>query len=86
MYGFGVILEQAKEEMQRFVPQLVPKLFRYRFDPDPRVQQSMRHLWQTLLAGRKNVVSGFRTSLSIMRECRYSSSPRRFSRRSCRIS
>uniref|UniRef100_A0A1I7XTF6 MMS19 nucleotide excision repair protein n=1 Tax=Heterorhabditis bacteriophora TaxID=37862 RepID=A0A1I7XTF6_HETBA len=58
-FGFGVLLEQARDELDPYVKQLVPKLFRYRYDPDVNVQRSMRAIWNTLMQTRRNVVEEY---------------------------
>ncbi|VDM41383.1 unnamed protein product [Toxocara canis] len=55
-FGFNVVLQQARTDLEPFLAQIVPKLFRYRYDPDLRVQQSMRTIWHTLTSSKKNVV------------------------------
>lgn len=50
-------MQQARTEFEPYLAQLVPKLFRYRYDPDFKVQHSMRTIWQTLTSTKKNVVS-----------------------------
>lgn len=58
-FGFGEILEQARDELQPYFGQLAPKLFRYRYDPDLKVQQSMKSIWSVLTAGKRNVIEEY---------------------------
>ncbi|CAD6185669.1 unnamed protein product [Caenorhabditis auriculariae] len=58
-FGFGAVLEQAREELSPYLGQLVPKLFRYRYDPDSKVQKSMRSIWSVLTQQRRNVIDEF---------------------------
>ncbi|KHN87201.1 Proteasome-associated protein ECM29 -like protein [Toxocara canis] len=58
-FGFNVVLQQARTDLEPFLAQIVPKLFRYRYDPDLRVQQSMRTIWHTLTSSKKNVVEEY---------------------------
>uniref|UniRef100_A0A915PHK3 ARM repeat superfamily protein n=1 Tax=Setaria digitata TaxID=48799 RepID=A0A915PHK3_9BILA len=54
-FGFTIIMEQAKTALEPYLAQLVPKLYRYRYDPDLKVQSAMRTIWQTVTASKKNV-------------------------------
>uniref|UniRef100_F1KQ69 Proteasome-associated protein ECM29 n=1 Tax=Ascaris suum TaxID=6253 RepID=F1KQ69_ASCSU len=58
-FGFSVVMQQARTEFEPYLAQLVPKLFRYRYDPDFKVQHSMRTIWQTLTSTKKNVVEEY---------------------------
>ncbi|KAK6009072.1 HEAT repeat protein, partial [Ostertagia ostertagi] len=53
--GFAAVLEEASNEFEPFIGQLVPKLFRYRYDPDLKVRQSMRSIWTVLTASRRGL-------------------------------
>ncbi len=55
-FGVNVLLERAKDELECHMHILVPKLYRYRYDPDAKVQSSMMSVWQTLTSSRKAVV------------------------------
>lgn len=53
-FGLGSILAKANlDEMlegnQRLSQSLIPKLYRYRFDPNSSVQQAMRSIWDSLV-------------------------------------
>ncbi|CAP35853.1 Protein CBG18387 [Caenorhabditis briggsae] len=63
-HGFGALLENAKEEIEPYFKQLVPKLFRFRYDPDIKVQSSMKSIWGILTADRKNVVDEFANEIA----------------------
>ncbi|GMR43014.1 hypothetical protein PMAYCL1PPCAC_13209, partial [Pristionchus mayeri] len=63
-FGFSVVFEQARQELEPYVAQLVPKLFRYRYDPDGKVQASMKAIWSVLTASRKGVVDEFADAIA----------------------
>ncbi|GMT20640.1 hypothetical protein PFISCL1PPCAC_11937, partial [Pristionchus fissidentatus] len=63
-FGFSVVFEQARQELEPYVAQLVPKLFRYRYDPDSKVQASMKAIWSVLTSSRKGVVDEFADAIS----------------------
>lgn len=53
-FGLGNILSKANldeifESNAKLSKSLIPKLFRYRFDPNSSVQQSMRDIWNVLI-------------------------------------
>lgn len=49
-FGFNTISELASEQLQPHLKEIVPKLFRYQFDPNPKIQQSMTSIWDSLIA------------------------------------
>ena len=48
-FGFATIASQAREELAAFLPDLVPKLYRYCFDPNPAVHTAMTNIWKTVV-------------------------------------
>jgi hypothetical protein len=50
-------MSKAGEQLEPYLPQLVPKLFRYRFDPTPRIQASMASIWQAIVPDPSATVS-----------------------------
>lgn len=57
--GLAAVLEEVHSELAPFFSQLIPKLFRYRYDPDPEVKQSMCRIWSGLTKSRRNLVEEF---------------------------
>lgn len=55
-FGFSTIAAQAGEQLQPFLSQIIPKLYRYQFDPNPRIQQAMGSIWNALVKDNKNTV------------------------------
>jgi hypothetical protein len=43
------IAKLAGEQMQPYVAQLIPKLFRYQHDPNPAVREAMTAIWRALV-------------------------------------
>ena len=56
-FGFGTIAAQAGEQLAPHLHKIVPKLFRYQFDPNPRIQQAMSSIWSALVTETKATVS-----------------------------
>ena len=49
-FGFGTIAAKAGEQLEPHLPKIIPKLYRYQFDPTPKVQQSMQSIWNSLVS------------------------------------
>lgn len=50
-FGLSSILSESEVD-----PKLYPKLFRYRFDPNPNVQRSMNDIWKALVKDSNGVL------------------------------
>ncbi|KAJ2803588.1 proteasome component M29, partial [Coemansia furcata] len=60
-YGFATIIERARESMQPHLKAIVPKLYRYTFDPSPQTRAAMTSIWRALL-GSGSSTSGAATA------------------------
>jgi proteasome component ECM29 len=49
-FGFGTIAIKAGEQLEPHLPKIIPKLYRYQFDPTPKIQQSMSAIWSSLVS------------------------------------
>ncbi|KAL4235658.1 hypothetical protein ACF0H5_004053 [Mactra antiquata] len=58
-FGFSTIAAQAGEQLAPFLPQIVPRLYRYQFDPNPKIQQAMSSIWNTLVQDNKDTVDKY---------------------------
>ncbi|KAK3091483.1 hypothetical protein FSP39_020174, partial [Pinctada imbricata] len=58
-FGFGTIAAQAGEQLAPYLHQIVPKLYRYQFDPNPKIQQAMSSIWSALVQDNKNAVDKY---------------------------
>ncbi|XP_064625293.1 proteasome adapter and scaffold protein ECM29-like isoform X2 [Lineus longissimus] len=58
-YGFSTIAAQAGEQLSPYLHQIVPKLYRYQFDPNPRIQQAMSSIWDSLVTDSKKTVDKY---------------------------
>lgn len=50
---------QDREKMQKILPQLVPKLYRYRHDPNHLISKSMHNMWNSLVEDSVKVVDQY---------------------------
>jgi len=51
-FGFNIIATKAGEQLTPFLPQLVPRLYRYQFDPNMAVRQAMTSIWDALVTDK----------------------------------
>lgn len=54
-FGFNVIATKAGEQLAPFLPQLLPRLYRYQFDPNIGIRQAMTSIWNALVTDRSAV-------------------------------
>ncbi|XP_076034919.1 proteasome adapter and scaffold protein ECM29-like isoform X2 [Oratosquilla oratoria] len=48
-FGFSTLASQAGTQLEPYLPQIVPRLYRYQHDPVPRIQQPMASIWNALV-------------------------------------
>ncbi|XP_055694622.1 proteasome-associated protein ECM29 homolog [Lutzomyia longipalpis] len=58
-FGLKSIAGLAKEDMEPFLGKIVPRLFRYKYDPTPKIQNSMVSIWNSLVSNPKEIVEQF---------------------------
>uniref|UniRef100_A0A672GTF9 Ecm29 proteasome adaptor and scaffold n=1 Tax=Salarias fasciatus TaxID=181472 RepID=A0A672GTF9_SALFA len=51
-FGFHMIAAKAGEQLAPFLPQLVPRLYRYQFDPNLSIRQAMTSIWDALVTDK----------------------------------
>lgn len=51
-FGFNIIAAKAGEQLAPFLSQLVPRLYRYQFDPNLGIRQAMTSIWDALVTDR----------------------------------
>ncbi|XP_076026432.1 proteasome adapter and scaffold protein ECM29 isoform X2 [Genypterus blacodes] len=54
-FGFHMIASKAGEQLAPFLPQLVPRLYRYQFDPNLGIRQAMTSIWDALVTDKTTV-------------------------------
>ncbi|GAV27135.1 hypothetical protein PMKS-000596 [Pichia membranifaciens] len=70
-FGLGAILDKEKldnllKENPKLSDRLIPKLFRYKYDPSPSISRTMNNIWDSLIMNNKTTLS--QNFESIMRE------------------
>ncbi|KAF7732558.1 hypothetical protein EC973_003305 [Apophysomyces ossiformis] len=58
-FGFQNLMALAEKEMEPYLPRLIPKLYRYQFDPNSRVNQSMKTIWRSLVKDHQKTVDTY---------------------------
>lgn len=51
-FGFNIIAAKAGEQLAPFLSQLVPRLYRYQFDPNLGIRQAMTSIWDALVTDK----------------------------------
>uniref|UniRef100_A0A8C9YF89 Ecm29 proteasome adaptor and scaffold n=1 Tax=Sander lucioperca TaxID=283035 RepID=A0A8C9YF89_SANLU len=51
-FGFHMIAAKAGEQLAPFLHQLVPRLYRYQFDPNLSIRQAMTSIWDALVTDK----------------------------------
>ena len=58
-FGFQNLMSLAEKELEPYLPRLVPKLYRYQFDPNSQVNQSMKTIWRSLVKDNQKTVEKY---------------------------
>lgn len=58
-FGFSTIASQAGEQLAPHLDKIIPKLYRYQFDPNPRIQSAMTSIWNALVTDSQKMVSKY---------------------------
>ncbi|CAB4480178.1 ARM repeat-containing protein [Rhizophagus irregularis] len=58
-FGFSSILAQAEKELEPYLKDLIPRLYRFQYDPNPRVNEAMTSIWRTLVKDPKNAIDEY---------------------------
>ncbi|GFO03251.1 proteasome-associated protein ecm29-like protein [Plakobranchus ocellatus] len=58
-FGFSTIAAQAGEQLAPYMQQIVPRLYRYQFDPNPKIQQAMSGIWNALVQDNKKTIDTY---------------------------
>ena len=48
-FGFSLIANKAADRLKPHLASLIPKLYRYQYDPNQSIQDAMGNLWQTVV-------------------------------------
>lgn len=65
-FGLKSLSNESKAKMQPYLGKIIPRLYRYKYDPTPKIQNSMISIWDAIVFDSKDVVE--RYYWDIMRE------------------
>jgi len=57
--GFSVIMSQARNDLLPHLPTLIPKLYRFQFDPNVKVNTAMKQVWKSLVTNPKEAIDKY---------------------------
>lgn len=55
-FGLKSINKAAKDQMKPLLEKIVPRLYRYKYDPTPRIQNSMISIWDSVVSDSKETI------------------------------
>ncbi|KAL0121628.1 hypothetical protein PUN28_006856 [Cardiocondyla obscurior] len=58
-FGFAAIANIGKDELNKYLPNIIPRLYRYQFDPTPRIQQSMTSIWRAMVPSTTKAIEQY---------------------------
>ncbi|XP_032663557.1 proteasome adapter and scaffold protein ECM29 [Odontomachus brunneus] len=58
-FGFAAIASIAKDELNKYLPNIIPRLYRYQFDPTPKIQQSMTSIWRAVVPSTMKAIEQY---------------------------
>ncbi|KAF9918544.1 hypothetical protein BX616_007987 [Lobosporangium transversale] len=58
-FGFSTIVSQAEAELKPYLATLIPRLYRYQYDPNPKVHDAMTSIWRALVKEPKKAVQEY---------------------------
>ncbi|XP_063216942.1 proteasome adapter and scaffold protein ECM29 isoform X2 [Bacillus rossius redtenbacheri] len=62
-FGFSSLVAQSGEQLSAHLPRIVPRLYRYRFDPTPSIQNSMSSIWHALVSDTQHTVDKYHAEI-----------------------
>lgn len=58
-FGLQSISVVAKEKLQPYLAKIVPRLYRYKYDPTPKIQNSMIMIWDSIIINNKETIEQY---------------------------
>ncbi|KAG0238428.1 hypothetical protein BGX31_003302 [Mortierella sp. GBA43] len=58
-FGFSTIVTQAEAELKPHLATLIPRLYRFQYDPNPKVNDAMTSIWRALVKEPKKAVQEY---------------------------
>ncbi|XP_037942539.1 proteasome-associated protein ECM29 homolog [Teleopsis dalmanni] len=58
-FGLKSLSKNSKAKMQPYLGKIIPRLYRYKYDPTPKIQNSMISIWDSIVTDSKEVVEKY---------------------------
>jgi len=58
-FGLQSMSMTAKQKMQPYIGKVVPRLYRYKYDPTPKIQNSMISIWDSIVTNSKETIEKY---------------------------
>ncbi|XP_075170057.1 proteasome-associated protein ECM29 homolog [Haematobia irritans] len=58
-FGLKSLSSEQKAKMQPYFGKIIPRLYRYKYDPTPKIQNSMISIWDSIVTEPKEVVEQY---------------------------
>ncbi|XP_053994994.1 proteasome adapter and scaffold protein ECM29 [Hylaeus volcanicus] len=58
-FGFAAIAKVANDELNKYLPSIIPRLYRYQYDPTPKIQQSMSSIWRAIVPSTNKAIEQY---------------------------
>ncbi|KAG2172756.1 hypothetical protein INT43_000103 [Umbelopsis isabellina] len=58
-FGFQSLMAHAEKELEPYLAKLIPKLYRYQFDPNPKINDTMKQIWKALVKDPKKSIDQY---------------------------
>lgn len=58
-FGLKTLSAESRQKMQPYLGKIIPRLYRYKYDPTPKIQNSMISIWDTIVNDSKEVTEQY---------------------------
>ncbi|KAH8348771.1 hypothetical protein KR084_010854, partial [Drosophila pseudotakahashii] len=58
-FGLKTLSAESRQKMQPYLGRIIPRLYRYKYDPTPKIQNSMISIWDTIVSDSKEVTERY---------------------------
>ncbi|KAH8405828.1 hypothetical protein KR215_009962, partial [Drosophila sulfurigaster] len=58
-FGLKTLSAESRQKMQPYLGKIIPRLYRYKYDPTPKIQNSMISIWDTIVIDSKEITEQY---------------------------
>ncbi|KAI9579486.1 proteasome-associated protein ECM29 homolog [Glossina fuscipes] len=58
-FGLKSLSDESKAKLKPYLGKIVPRLYRYKYDPTPKIQNSMISIWDSIVTDPKDVIEQY---------------------------